>query len=405
MLTLALVGCGGMGCRHIRGLEKLRDIGAQQFQLVAACDMLSANAERAAGLASDLLRERPRVFGTLDEMYAEMGQIDAMIVTTAPDSHAQVGIEAFDHGTHVMVEKPIALTVQQGTSLIDAAERNDRKLAVAENYRRDPMNRLARSLLDEGLLGSVYLAVQSSSGSGERVIITPWRHQRQSGGIVVDMGIHYADLLEYYLGPIEQVFGYNATVDDTRVDDAGAWHDVDAEDLSVGVARFETGVIGNWLINLAGRGEPHFSRVIYGTKGTLSIPRDRTGKPIVLTLRKDGKDVDVDPAEQLALVPDFGLDAVTASLFGGDRLGSYDLEYPHVDSSLLAIEQADFASAINEDRSPEVDGRIALRSLAISYGFLEAERTGRPLDVAALMRGAHSPYQAELAREANGGSA
>lgn len=405
MLMLALVGCGGMGRRHVTGLRKLLDIGAQQFQLVAVCDMQQDHAECAADLASELLGTQPKVFGALEDMYQAMGQLDAMIVTTAPDSHAGVGIAAFEHGTHVMVEKPIALTVQQGRTLIDAATRSNRKLAVAENYRRDPMNRLARALLDKGVLGFVYLAVQSSSSSGEKVIITPWRHQRQSGGIVVDMGIHYADLLEYFLGPIEQVFGYNATVDNTRVDDAGNRHDVDAEDLSVGVVRFESGVIANWLINLAGRGAPHFTRMIYGTRGTLSIPRDRTGNPIILTLREDGQDISISPEDQLALVPDFALDDVTARLFGGDRLASYDLEYPHIDSSLLAIEQADFAAAIAEDRSPEVDGNTALRSLAISYGFLEAELSERPLDVASLLQGEDSPYQATLAGDVTGGAA
>src|SRR6478609_2127818 len=213
MLTLALVGCGGMGCRHIRGLAKLREIDEQRFRLVAAIDIFGANATKAADLAEELLAERPQTFASLDAMRRAVGAVDAMIVTTAPDSHADVGIDAMASGINVMVEKPIALTVLQGIALIEAAESSGKKLAVAENYRRDPINRLAKALIDAGVLGQVYLAVQSSSGSGEKVIITPWRHRKQSGGIVVDMGIHYADLFEYFLGPIEQVFGYNATID------------------------------------------------------------------------------------------------------------------------------------------------------------------------------------------------
>lgn len=405
MLTLALVGCGGMGCRHLKGLQKLQSIGAQQFTLNGVCDVHQASAERAADLAKQLLGKRPQVFTNFADMRRELGQIDAMIVTTAPDSHASIGVEALEHGIHVMVEKPIALTVQQGISLIEHAARNDCKLAVAENYRRDPMNRLAKALLDADVLGPVHLAVQSSSGSGEKVIITPWRHLRRSGGIVVDMGIHYADLLEYYLGPIKQVFGFNAIVDQKRIDDVGAWHEVDAEDLSVGVVQFESGVIGNWLINLAGRGESHFSRVIYGANGTLSISRDRSGEPLALTLRENGEDTLLSPSQQLDLVPDFALDNVTATLFGGDRLASYEIEYSDIDSNLLAIEQADFATAILENHPPEVDGNIGLRALAISYGFLEAERLGHALEVTSLMANKSSPYQAALVPDEHGGSA
>ena len=396
MLTLVLVGCGGMGCRHIRGLKRLQEIGALPFRLAGVCDIFAANAERAADLAHDLLGHRPRIFASFAEMHAALGQIDAMIVTTAPDMHAGVGIEAFAAGVNVMVEKPIALTVAQGITLIDAAVRADRKLAVAENYRRDPSNRLAKAVLDAGVIGPIHLFVQSSSGSGEKVIITPWRHKKHSGGIVVDMGIHYADLLEYFIGPIAKVFGFNGIVDRTRVDDAGNRHDADAEDLSVGVAQFANGAIGNWVIDLGGRGQGHFARMAYGIGGTLGIPRDRSGISLDLTLRQGGKDIRISDEEILALVPDFTLDEVTAKLFGGDRLASYQMDFADIDSNLLAIEQADFAAAIVDNRPPEVDGAFALRSLAIAYGFIEAELVGRALDVAALIENRDSPYQAEL---------
>lgn len=396
MLTLVLVGCGGMGCRHIKGLRRLKEIGALPFQLAGVCDIFAANAERAADLAHDLLGERPRTFASFAEMQRDLGQIDAMIVTTAPDTHAGVGIEALEAGVNVMVEKPIALTVAQGITLIDAAEKADRKLAIAENYRRDPINRLAKAVLDAGVLGPLHLFVQSSSGSGEKVIITPWRHRKHSGGIVVDMGIHYADLLEYFVGPIRQVFGFNGIVDQTRIDTEGNAHEVDAEDLSVGVAQFENGAIGNWVIDLGGRGQGHFARMAYGRNGTLGLPPDRSGKPLDLTLRRNGTDTHLDNDELLALVPDFALDAVTARLFGGERLATYDLDFATIDANLLAIEHADFAASIFDDRAPEVDGHFALRSLAIAYGFIEAERLGRALDVASLIANENSPYQAEL---------
>lgn len=400
MLTLALIGCGGMGRRHLRGLQKLQSIGAQRFRLVAVVDIFAANAELAAQQAEELLGERPQIFASLAEMERAIGAVDGAIVTTMPDSHAQVGAEAFALGINVMVEKPISLTVEQGIELIAAAEKAGLKLAVAENYRRDPINRLAKALIDAGVLGNIHLAIQSSSGSGERVIITPWRHKKESGGIVVDMGIHYADLLEYFLGPIRSVYGLNATVDQRRVDADGNWHEVDAEDLSVGVARFENGAIGNYLIDCAGRGLGHFSRIIYGSKGSLSIPHDRSGKRLDLSLRREGSDIPISPEEQLALVPDFELDEVTAKLFGGARLAEYQLEFADIDANLLAIEQDDFAFAIVDDRQPEVDGHFALRSLAIAYGFIESELVGRPLEVDSLVKGENSPYQASIASAA-----
>lgn len=400
MLQLALVGCGGMGCRHVRGLDALRRHGLPMWELAAVCDPMPANAAYASDLAENLFGRRPRVLSAVEELASAADHIDAAIVATAPTLHADIGCAAFELGLHVMVEKPLALTVRQGAALVEAAGRANRSLAVAENYRRDPMNRLAKALLDTGVLGPIHVYVQASSGSGERVIITPWRHRKRSGGIVVDMGIHYADLMEYFLGPIDLVFGLNTIVDQQRVDDTGNWHDADAEDLSVGVVRFACGAIGNWLINMAGRGAPHFSRTAYGRHGTLSIPHDRSGRPLNLTLRQDGIDTMVSPEDQLALIPDFALDDVTATLFGGERMTSYAMDYPDIDANLLAIEQADFAAAIEQRRPPEVDGSTGLRSLAISYGFLEAERLGRVMRVDELLdpHGAF-PYQGFLDQE------
>ena len=103
--------------------------------------------------------------------------MQALDVTTSPDLHARIGIEALQAGRHVQVEKPITLTIAEGRDLVAAAR--DRKLSVAENYRRDPINRLAKALIDAGVLGTPFLVVQSSSGAGENVIITPWRHLKR----------------------------------------------------------------------------------------------------------------------------------------------------------------------------------------------------------------------------------
>ncbi len=394
-LSIGLFGCGVMGLRHIKGMAKLRQTGRMRFALAGVCDLVPVNAERAADLAEALLGKRPRVFATFAEMRSAI-PLDGISITTMPDAHVDLGAEALQAGMHVMVEKPIALTVRQGKRLVETARKTGRKLAVAENYRRDPINRLAKALLEVGAIGRPFLAVQASSGSGESVVITPWRHLRKRCGIVVDMGVHYTDILEYLLGPLESVVGMNAVVDEQRRGNDGKLYPADAEDLSVGAARFASGALANWMLSMAGRGTGYFHRAIYGTGGSLEIPMDRTGRPLQLTLRQDGKDVALSEAEQLALVPDFALDATTAALFGGERLSSYTMDFADVDANLIAIEYDDFTGAILEDRPVEVSGEDGLRSLALVYGFLESDRLGRAVSAEALLSGEVSIYQDEL---------
>lgn len=395
-LALGLCGCGGMARRHLLGLKKLQDVGKLEFDLVGVGDPVQGQGEGAANLAKELFGHRPAVFANFADLHRALPHLDALDVTSSPDTHMAIGLEALAAGVHVMVEKPIALTVSQGLQLVQAADEANLKLAVAENYRRDPVNRLAKALIEGGALGHIFLAVQISSGSGEQVIITPWRHQKESGGIVLDMGVHYMDLLEFYLGPIESVVGMNQTVDRRRVDTNGTWHAVSAEDLTVGVARFQSGAVANLLLNLAGRGEKQFSRMMYGTGGSLTVPPDRTGRPLELVQRRGTQDVALAEKEQLALVPDFALDETTAELFGGARLTSYTLPWSDIDANLLAVEYDDFAQAILTDRAPEVSGQDGLRSLALMYGFLESERSERFMHIDELLSADPLPYQQEV---------
>lgn len=390
--ALGLVGCGGMGRRHVLGMSKLRAAGQMQFELAAVCDVLPANGERLATQAEEMLGRRPSVYTDLDTMLKAV-KLDGIIITTTPETHTMVALEAFSAGVDVLVEKPITLTVAEGVRLVEAADKAGRVLAVAENYRRDPINRLGKALVDGGLIGRPFLATQASSSAGEFVIITPWRHRKDRGGIVIDMGVHYTDILEFYLGPIDTVFGLSAIVDAKRKDAEGNLHPADAEDLSVGVMRFRSGALVNWMLSMAGRGESLFSRIIYGIGGSLAIPNDRTGKPLRLLQRQAGKDVEILDSELLRLVPEFALDAVTAALFGAERLTSYDLQWADIDANLLGIEQADFVQAIIDHRPPEVTGAMGLRSLALTFGLLEAEQVGRPISVDEVLSRRDLPYE------------
>ncbi len=394
-LTLGLFGAGVMGQRHIKGLAKLRNIGQQAFRIVGICDLIPESANKAADLAEELLGNRPVIYPNFASMHRE-NRLDAITLTTMPNTHVALGIEAFSAGVHVLCEKPVATTVKSSWELVHAGRAAGRKLAIAENYRRDPMNRLGKALLDAGVIGHPYLMVQSSSGSGEQVIITPWRHLKKFCGIAVDMGVHYTDILEYYLGAVSSVVGLTDIIDVVRIGSNGSKHPVDAEDLVAGSLRFASGAVGHFLLNCAGRGEGHFTRAIYGTGGSLILPPDRSGQPVQLVQRRSGADVRVANDDVLSLVPRFSLDETTAALFGGRRLVKYDLPWVDIDANLLAIEYADFASAISQDHEPEVNGEMGLRSLALMYGFLESQRSGAMLSATDLVSGAVSKYQDEL---------
>jgi predicted dehydrogenase len=411
-IRLAIVGCGGMGHRHLYGLAELKRAGWDRFALVAACDPVRPNAESLADQAAELLGTRPAVVGNLDELAAL--EVVAVDITTTPRSHHVIAADALRRGWHAMVEKPLGLTVRAANVIRRAASETGRVLSTAENYRRDPVNRLAKALLEAGVIGAPRFVLHHVVDGGDQMFISVWRHQKDQSGVLVDVGVHYADMLEYLLGPIDTVYAHTRLHEPVRHNAAatggqalanpsgvyGRWQkempatfQATAEDAVYATLSFRSGAVGQYVEDHAGHGANIWTRQIYGSKGAMSLPNDRTGQPIVVHLPGRGE---LSGEALLELVPDFRLDPATAALFGGERLAGYSFPFEEVDRKLLAVEYADFADAVAAGRAPEVDAEQGARSVAVSYALLESGVLGRPVAVEEALAEAVSDYQREI---------
>ena len=214
-VPLCVVGCGGMGHRHIMAYKTLEDSGVGNVELMAVCDLRRENAEFAAREVERLFGRKPMIFSDLDQVIAR-DDILAVDVVTDGSMHHQVAIPALLAGKHALVEKPLGITVRACQAMIEAAENGGAVLATAENYRRDPPNRLARAIIDAGLLGDPFMMVQASAGGSDVMAITPWRHLKEKGAIGLDMGAHYGDIIRYYMGEYAQIFGGGFVVEPVR---------------------------------------------------------------------------------------------------------------------------------------------------------------------------------------------
>src|SRR5436309_3030560 len=96
-LALGLVGCGGMGRRHVRGMKRLQAVGRLRFELAAVCDVLPDNARGLADEAAELLGRRPAQFTAVEAMLAAT-HLDGLIITTTPETHTAVALAAFAAG-------------------------------------------------------------------------------------------------------------------------------------------------------------------------------------------------------------------------------------------------------------------------------------------------------------------
>ena len=433
VVNLAIIGCGGMGNRHLQGLaEYARSVaglpGHAIFNLIAVSDPNTKNAALLADTALAEFGHRPAIFANPQAMFDAEPEIDAVDITTEPRLHESLSVLCLRAGKHVLVEKPMALTVAGCNAMMAASHSANRVLAVAENYRFDPLVRLTKALLDAKAIGDPWMVVDASIGSGGQIIITPWRHKRLYGGILLDVGVHNVDLMRYYAGPVLEVSARVALLDRVRKGlrpqgggtgapaSPGAIYAItnansgmpdtmepDVEDTAFSTLRFEGGMIGQWTLSHAGHAQGFGRKQYWGSEGSMepAPPRSGTGPRIW----RDGSSDPLAPDEMLARVPDFTVDASTARLFGGERMASYHLDPVAIDCKIEAAVLSDFGRAIVTGTQPEVGGIEGRHAVAVVNALFESSHLNVPVlvaDVEADVPGV-SAWQHAIDRDLAGG--
>ena len=400
-IRLGLVGCGGMGTRHLYGLGELSKTPFNNIELAGVCDIKRDNAEMAADEAEKLLAQRPAVFTGLEEMHKEVPDLAAVDVVVDPSVHHTVVCQALDLGLHVMVEKPLAITVKGCHQIIEAAERNKRILSVAENFRRDPSARLVNHLLRQGAIGKPYMATFHSLAPHEQIFITPWRHMKDRGGLLLDLGVHFTDMIRYQLGDIKEVFGevklatpvrkkpesVNNPYKHYKTRFAEMENEVHAtaEDTSVAMFRMESGVVVNWVVGLGGHGSCG-GELIFGEEGLIQGFGSRGARTSV---KRAGQE-EIGQEELLAKAEGFELEPLAAHFFPEGVSGE------NVDWQLLALEYFELGAAVLDGRTIEVDGVEGMKDVAAIYALFESSRLGRTVQMSEVEGGVVYEYQAEI---------
>jgi predicted dehydrogenase len=407
-IKYAAVGTGGMGRRHLRGMARLYQSSMCNMELVACCDLNADNANFYADEAKELLGTRPKVYSDVAQMKRDLPDLQAADVTTDTGSHHAAAAACLEVGLHVMCEKPLAVTLRGCNLLIETAKRKNLVLSTAENFRRDPVNRLGKALLDDGAIGTPRLMIETTIGGNDMIQITPWRHMKNTGSMPIDEGVHHADILRYYMGEVRFVFGESRLHEKVRRNTKSAgpggfyarWSanfpdqiEPTGDDAIYAYVQFESGAVGQWINDHAGHGLRQSARYIYGSKGSLTLPGDRNGRPIKLHL-DDG--TEIGDERILEYAPSYKLEPLAAEFWGDERVWTYSMEFNDTDSRILALEYFELGEAVQGRRQIEVTGEEGRADVALSYAPFESGRLGRPVTLDEVIQGKADRYQREI---------
>lgn len=255
MIKFALLGAGRIAQRHAELLGTNKIAGAT---LTSICDV---NAERASKLAA---KYGVTHYSTYEEMSANE-RFDVGVVLTPSGMHGEHAIEVAASGRHVVVEKPMALTLDDADAMISACDAANRKLFVIKQNRFNVPVQKLRSALESGRFGKITLGTVRVRWCRRQDYYDQddWRGTwAQDGGVLANQASHHIDLLEWMLGDVESVYASTRT----------SLVDIETEDTAVVCLEFASGALGIIEATTATRPtDLEGSISILGERGTVEI--------------------------------------------------------------------------------------------------------------------------------------
>lgn len=227
MINVALVGCGRIARRHAELLGHGVIPGAR---LAAVCDVVADRRNEFAG------RYGVPAFSCIDEM-VRATPIDLVSVLTPSGMHATHAIAAAKAGKHVVVEKPMALTLEDADAMIAAADAAKVRLFVVKQNRFNVPVVKAREALLAGRLGKLVLGTVRVRWCRDQSYYNQdaWRGTwAQDGGVIANQASHHVDMLAWFMGSVESVHARGAT----------SLVNIETEDTAVATVRFRSGALG-----------------------------------------------------------------------------------------------------------------------------------------------------------------
>jgi predicted dehydrogenase len=327
MLKAAVIGVGSMGRNHARVYRELDGV-----ELIAISDQNAETAER-IGTVYGVTH-----FTDYKRMIEEC-KPDLVTLAVPTDKHYKVGLDLIEHGVNLLIEKPIAPTLEEATGMVELARRKGVILAVGHIERFNPAITELRRRLREGMAGRIY------NIHAQR--LSPYPARIRDAGVVIDLASHDIDLMRFLIDqPITRLYGETLKSINS-----------DREDMFNGVMRFLGGTVGvldvNWITPKKVR-----MLTITGARGMFTCD--------LLSQELFFYENDNAPSQWDTL-------SVLRGVNEGNILGIRIQRHEP-----LAAELADFASTVREGREPTVSGYEGLETLRVALDFV---RSGQDVEV------------------------
>lgn len=348
-LRTGIIGCGKVGDFHVKAYANL-----QQSSFTAVCD---ANAERAKVFAE---RYGVKAYTDVKEM-CEKEHLDVVSVCTPHPLHANPAVAAAECGCNVLIEKPLASTLADCDAIIAAGDRGGVKIGtmVQRRFYRPCMR--IHEAIEAGKLGKPVLGMVTMLGWRNKAYYDSdsWRGtwKGEGGGVLVNQAPHQLDLLLWYMGEVDEVYGVWKNLNHPYIE---------VEDTAVAVVKFKNGGVGNIVVsnsqNPALYGKVH----IFGENGAAAGVQTDGGAMFIAGMSTIAEP----PVNDLWTVPGEAELLPTWKREDSDFFNSVDSMYYYHSRQI-----EDFLSAVLNGTKPLVDGRDGRRTVELFEAIYRSTQT------------------------------
>ena len=339
VLRVGIIGTGSIAAAHAEAYGRFPD----ECRIVALYDVVEEKAQRRR---DELGLDGATAWADLDAMLAE-ADLDLVSIASPPSSHAELAIRALQAGVNVIVEKPMAPSLEDCDRMIAAAEQSGRILSVvAQNRFRDDMATL-KEVLDSGLAGPVsHVQVSSAWWRGLPYYDLWWRGtwESEGGGCTLNHAIHHLDLTLWMLGSPKFV---------TAVLTNAAHENAEVEDLSVAILQYDR-ALAEITSSVVHHGEEQ-AIVVHGRDA-------RVSQPWKVTASKSSANG----------FPEAGGDPELEARI--DALAASHVPLAHQGHS---GQIGDVLAAVRDGRAPAIDGHAGRRAVELVTAIYESGIEGR----------------------------
>ncbi len=332
-LNFAIIGCGRISYKHVSGIAE----NYEDCQLVAVCDVIKVNAEEKKDEYIAIISDaKVGVYTDYKKMIDEQ-KVDVACIATESGYHDEIAIYCMKKGIHIVVEKPMAMTIKGAEAMIECAKQNNVKLGVCHQNRFNPPIQALRKAIEDGRFGKIYAGNARILWNRNENYYkqAPWRGTKKlDGGCLMNQCIHNIDLLQWMLGGSPQKV--NSMLENFD-------HDyIEMEDYGSLQIRFENGAIGNVEgTTVVYPNNLEETLTILGEKGTVKIGG------LAVNKLEHWRFMDAEEGEEADMKQKLN--------------GDVDCVYGSGHTPLFA----DFIDAVRSDRKPYIDGEDGIEAVKI----------------------------------------